>query len=60
MNSDDIERFVSMRVADFDGVFSIDTLPDKPHLLVCNTDPSDKPVIGWLSTSRTTAIAAIF
>ena len=25
---------------DSDGVFSVDTLPDRPLLLVCNTDPS--------------------
>ena len=31
------------RVRDFDGVFIVDTLPDKPRLLVCNTDASDKP-----------------
>ena len=28
-------------VRDFDGVFSADTLPEKPRLLVCNTDASD-------------------
>jgi len=64
MNSDEIERFLGRRLVDFDGVFSIDTLPDRPRLLVCNTDPSDKPgrhwVANWLSTSTTTAIAANF
>jgi len=43
MNSEETERFLGRRVADFDGVFSIDTLPNRPRLLVCNTDPSDKP-----------------
>jgi len=48
MNSDEIERILSRRLPDFDGVFSIDTLPDDPHLLVCNTDPSDKPGRHWI------------
>jgi len=45
MNTDEIERKLSHRI---DGVFSIDNLPDKPHLLVCNTDPSDKPGQHWV------------
>ena len=45
MNTDEIERKLSHRI---DGVFSVDTLPDKPHLLVCNTDPSDKPGRHWV------------
>jgi len=45
MNTDEIERKLSRRI---DGVFSIDTLPDKPRLLVCNTDPSDKPGQHWV------------
>jgi len=32
-----------------DGVFSIDTLLEDPHLLVCNTDPSDKPGRHWIA-----------
>ena len=43
MNSDKIDRFLRSRLRDFDGVFSVDNLPEDPHLLVCNTDPSDKP-----------------
>jgi len=40
-------------VRDFDGVFSIDNLPDDPHLLVCNTDlPTNRVVTGLLYTSR--------
>ena len=34
----------------FDGIFSIDTLKEikeKPTLIVCNTDPSDKADIGF-------------
>jgi len=42
MNSDEIDRFLSTRLRDL-GVFSVDTLPENPRLLVCNTDPSDKP-----------------
>jgi len=43
MNSDEIKRFLRTRVRGFDGVFSIDNLPDDPHLLLCNMDPSYKP-----------------
>jgi len=49
MNSDEIDRFLRVRLRDFDGVFSIDRLPDHPHLLVCNTDPSDKPGRHWIA-----------
>jgi len=38
MNSDEIERFLRARV-----------LPDDPHLLVCNTDPSYKPGRHWIA-----------
>ena len=52
MNTRDIERFV--RSDDtcrtfFQGVFSVDTLPRKPRLLICNTDPSDKPGELWVA-----------
>ena len=43
MNTQEIDRFLRQRLPDFDGVFSIDTLPERPRLLVCNTDPSDEP-----------------
>ena len=49
MNSDEIDRFLKARLKDFDGVFSVDTLPDDPRLLVCNTDPSDKPGRHWIA-----------
>jgi len=49
MNSDEIDRFLRTRLRDFDGVFSIDHLPDNPRLLVCNTDPSDKPGRHWIA-----------
>ena len=35
----------------FDGIYSIDTLKDiknKPELIICNTDPSDKPGEHWV------------
>ena len=35
----------------FDGVFSVDTLKEiktKPELIICNTDPSNKPGKHWL------------
>lgn len=33
----------------FQGVFSSDTLPTNPRLLVCNTDPSKEPGEHWIS-----------
>jgi len=48
MNSDEIDRFLRAHLRDFDGVFSVDTLPEEPRLLVCNTDPSDKPGRHWI------------
>jgi len=32
----------------YDGVFSVDTLPSMPRLLVCNTDPSYMPGRHWI------------
>ncbi len=49
MNSNEVDRFLRQRLRDFDGVFSVDNLPDDPHLLVCNTDPSDKPGRHWIA-----------
>jgi len=49
MNSNEIERFVRARVRDFDGVFSIDNLPDDQRLLVCNMDFSNKPGRHWIA-----------
>jgi hypothetical protein len=46
MNTTEIDRFVRRDRACreiFQGFFSIDTLSGKPRLLVCNTDPSNKP-----------------
>ena len=41
MNTEEIDRILRQQCArDFDGVYSVDTLPDRPRLLVCNTDPS--------------------
>ena len=49
MNTIKIEH-VLRRVCgkDFDGVFSADTLPEKPHLLVVNTDPAHEPGQHWV------------
>jgi hypothetical protein len=51
MNTREIERFNRDHVclASFQGVFSRDTLPSKPRLLICNTDPSDKPGQHWIA-----------
>ena len=52
MNAEEIERFLRRRrVSHFDGVFSIDTLPDRPRMLVCNTDTSDGPDRHWVCIS---------
>ena len=48
MNTDQIVRILK-HVNKFQGVFSADTLPDYPRLLVCNTDPSTKPGIHWIA-----------
>ena len=48
MNTEEIDRILRRYVRDFDGVFSTDTLPEKPRLLVCNTDASDKPGQHWI------------
>ena len=48
MNTEQIDRILRRHVRDFDGVFSADTLPEKPRLLVCNTDASDKPGQHWI------------
>ena len=52
MNTTEIDRFVRGDNACrgiFQGVFSADTLPEKPRLLVGNTDPSDKPGNHWIA-----------
>ena len=48
MNTEEIDRILRRHVRYFDGVFSTDTLPEKPRLLVCNTDASDKPGQHWI------------
>jgi len=52
MNTREIERFleadtVCRRV--FQGVISADTLPNRPRLLVCNTDKSTKAGEHWIA-----------
>ena len=52
MNTNEIDRFVrSVCRHHFQGVYSIDTLPDTPRLLISNTDPSDKPGTHWIAIS---------
>jgi len=45
MNTEEIDRVLRYHVRDF---VSVDTLPDKPRLLMCNTDASDKPGRHWI------------
>jgi hypothetical protein len=52
MDMRDIERFINRdRVCrtTFQGVFSSDTLPRNPRLLICNTDPSSEPGQHWIA-----------
>jgi len=52
MNTDEIERFLKTDAvcrSVFQGVYSVDSLPDKPSLLVCNTDESTKPGQHWIA-----------
>jgi hypothetical protein len=54
MNTKEIDQFIRGDKAGrgiFQGVFSVDTLPDKPRLLICNTDPSIKPGSHWIAIS---------
>ena len=46
MNSHESMR---ARLCDFDGVFSVDNMPEYARLLVCNMDPSDKPGRHWMA-----------
>jgi len=52
MNTDEIVRFLKAHIdclRFFQGVYSVDTLPDRPSLLVCNTDKSTKPGQHWIA-----------
>jgi hypothetical protein len=51
MNSYDIERILMANSSAFRGVFSCDTLPETniKGLMVCNTDPHDKPGEHWIA-----------
>jgi hypothetical protein len=50
MDTEHIERLLAT-VNNFQGVFSSDTLPDNPRLLVCNTDPASEPGVHWIAIS---------
>ena len=50
MNGFQVETLIRRFCRDkFQGVYSCDTLPPKPELLVCNTDPHDKPGTHWIA-----------
>ena len=56
MNTQEIDRILRRYVRDFDGVFSADTLPEKPGLLVCIPMlPTSLDDIGYACISRTGA-----
>jgi hypothetical protein len=48
MNTTQIERILCGEKR-FQGVFSLDTLPSHPRMLICNTDPSTKPGNHWIA-----------
>ena len=47
MNTEEIEQALR-RCGEFDGVFAADDLPDRPRLLVVNTDPAHRPGRHWV------------
>jgi len=49
MNTYELQRVIGDYVKRFDGVFSCDSLPTKPRLPVCNTDPSTMPGKNWIA-----------
>jgi hypothetical protein len=49
MNTRDIERALKRCGPKFRGVFSCDRLPAGRGLMVCNTDPHDKPGKHWIA-----------
>jgi len=48
MNTEEIEYILNRHLKDFEGVFSSNTLPQNPRLLVCNTDPAHKSGPHWV------------
>ena len=48
MDTREIEQHL-VDCRDFQGVFSRDTLPSSPRLLICNTDPSTKSGQHWIA-----------
>ena len=54
MNTEEIEYILNRHLKDFDSVFSSNTLPQSPRLLVCYSDPAHKTHDTWCAyTSRT-------
>jgi hypothetical protein len=50
MNNLEIDRILSSKSDIFRGVYSSDTLPNNVHgLIVCNTDPHDRPGEHWVA-----------
>jgi len=49
VNTEQIDRVIRRHLKDFDVVFSVDTLPDNPRLLVANTDPAHRPGQHWIA-----------
>jgi hypothetical protein len=52
MDTREIEQFIydnKLCRGIFQGVFSADTLPENPRLLICNTDPSNQPGTHWIA-----------
>jgi len=49
MNTEDINNVLKrLCTENFDGVFSVDNLPEKPRLLVANTNPANRSGRHWV------------
>jgi len=49
MNTEEINNVLKrLCTENFDSVFSVDNLPEKPRLLVANTDPANRPGRHWV------------
>ena len=52
MNSQQIDRILKRHVGRrFQGVFSSDNLPERPTLLIANTEPANRPGDHWVAIS---------
>jgi len=61
MNTEKINNVLKrLCTENFDGVFSVDNLPEKPRLLVANTDPANRPGRHWVCIYADNGLRKIF